>query len=134
MPSGSTTFPLTQKAAKYLGTVTSTLDLAIFNAGIALGAASLAELTSKDLLDNLHANVVGPHNLFKAFAPFVEASKCERKTIGIITSLLGSITALPEMVPYIKKMFSLDHSPVGGYSVTKSVFQCCAPEDGSLIP
>lgn len=99
--------------------MTSTLDLAIFNAGINLGQGRLTDLSSKDLLDNLDANVVGPHNLFKAFAPFVEASQSESKIIAVVTSLAGSIGKLPELFPFVKKAMNLDYLPVGGYCVTK---------------
>lgn len=112
-----------QKAAEYLRTVTSHLDLAIYNAGVALGMGSLPDLTSRDLLNNFKTNVVGPHNLFKVFSPLVDGSQSDRKSIAVISSIAGSIGTLPELVPAVKQMFKLDYSPIGGYSVTKSVLK-----------
>lgn len=95
-----------QAAAATLRQTTSTLELLIVNAGVALGGGALVNLKSSDFLQNLNANVVGPHNILKAFYSFLIESKAEKKTVVLMSSIAGSIAALPNVTSTLKNMFS----------------------------
>lgn len=84
-----------------------------------LGAGPVHGLKSTDLLDNLNANVVGPHNMFKAFSPMVIASKSEKRSISVTSSLLGSLGTLPQWGPFVTKTFGGESIPVSSYAVSK---------------
>lgn len=114
-------FRFVQDTVAELKKRTSSLDLAIFNAGVALGVGKIEDLQSKDFLENLNANVVGPHNLFKAFSPFLLASKSEKRTIAVTSSIGGSITAAHAVGEALKGMFGTDFIALSGYAVTKYV-------------
>lgn len=85
-------FPPIQDAAAELKTHTTTLERIIINAGVLLGQGRIEDLKASDFLDNLNANVVGPHIITKAFSPFLVASKEENKILAYISSVAGSIT------------------------------------------
>lgn len=108
-----------QNAALKLGEYTDRLDAAIFNAGISVGHTSLYNLSSTDLLDNLSVNIVGNHNLFKAFTPFFLQSGVEKKVIGVISSIGSSIKLAPMTIPFLKGAYELDYSCIAGYCVSK---------------
>lgn len=76
------------------------------NAGVALGGGALINLKSDEFLQNLNANVVGPHNILKAFYSFLTESKAEKKTVVFMSSIAGSIAALPDVTTALKGMFS----------------------------
>ncbi|KAK4700082.1 hypothetical protein P7C70_g6172, partial [Phenoliferia sp. Uapishka_3] len=99
---------------------TATLDTIIINAGILLGEGRVQDLAAKDLLDNLNGNIVGPHNITKAFSPLLVANKAEKKTLIYISSLVGSLAALPQVIPFMKNMYKTDYLPVAAYSATKT--------------
>lgn len=73
-------------AAVELRKHTATLERVVINAGVLLGAGRIEDLKSSDLLENLKTNVVGPHNVTKAFAPFVLASKAEGRILSYMSS------------------------------------------------
>ena len=60
-----------------------------------LGQGRIEDLAGSDLLENLNGNIVGPHNITKAFSPFLLASMAEKKQLVYISSLVGSFGALP---------------------------------------
>ncbi|KAK4697251.1 methyltransferase, partial [Phenoliferia sp. Uapishka_3] len=76
---------------------TTTLDTIIINAGILLGEGKIQDLSAKDLLENLNGNIVGPHNITKAFSPLLIKNQAEKKTLVYISSFVGSIAALPQV-------------------------------------
>lgn len=96
-----------------------TLDDVYINGGIMLGFGPIHQVTSADLLENINGNVVGPHNVLKAFAPLVLASKAPKRTIAITSSMLGSIGALPLWGPSTKAPYGFDTIPVACYAVSK---------------
>lgn len=99
----------------------------VLNAGQALGFGPITSISSTDLLNNLNVNIVGPHNLLKAFSPFLIASKEEKKTIVLISSLGGSITGLPSLGVRYLNMYGIDYNPMASYSTSKvSLFLCSA--------
>mgnify|MGYP001571531977 CR=1 FL=1 len=71
---------------------TASLESIIINAGVLLGQGKIEDLQAASLLENLNANVVGPHNVTKAFSPFLIASKAEKRTLAYISSIGGSVT------------------------------------------
>lgn len=100
---------------------TKTLDTVYINSGVMLGYGPVQELKSDDFLENMNANVVGPHNMFKAFAPLVIASKSDRRSISVTSSLLGSIGTLPQWGQFVKEAFGAEGIPVSSYAVSKYV-------------
>ncbi|KAL8290359.1 hypothetical protein RQP46_002617 [Phenoliferia psychrophenolica] len=109
-----------EAAATELKKHTSTLETVIINAGILLGEGKIQDLAANDLLQNLNANVVGPHNLTKAFSPFLLTSKAEKKTLTYISSGVGSVAAEPMVTAMVKNMYKTDYIPNSGYAVTKT--------------
>lgn len=108
-------------AAAELKTHTTTLERIIINAGVLLGQGRIEDLKASDFLDNLNANVVGPHIITKAFSPFLVASKEENKILAYISSVAGSITlASPVGGAALKDMFKADYVPLSGYGTTKA--------------
>ncbi|KAL8277265.1 hypothetical protein RQP46_010334 [Phenoliferia psychrophenolica] len=99
---------------------TSTLDTVIINAGVLYGQGHIEDLTAADLLQNLNGNIVGPHNITKAFSPFLLDSKADKKQLVYISSVGGSLGALPMAIPYLKSSFKVDYLPLSGYCATKS--------------
>jgi len=112
--------PLTvQTAAAEVSKQTDSLDYLYINSGVSLGSGPINGVDSSVLLENMNANVVGPHNIFKAFAPMVVASKASKRAIAVTSSLLGSIGAMPQYAPVTKSAFGLDVLPIGCYGVSK---------------
>ncbi|KAK4699898.1 hypothetical protein P7C70_g6356, partial [Phenoliferia sp. Uapishka_3] len=99
---------------------TATLDTIIINAGILLGGGRVQDLSAKDLLDNLNGNIVGPHNITKAFSPLLIANKSDKKTLVYISSMVGSLTALPQVTKFLYNMNKVDYLSGSGYATTKS--------------
>lgn len=97
-----------------------TLDHVFINAGIMLGFGPIFEVKSEDLLENMNGNVIGPHNIFKAFTPLVLESKSASRSISVTSSLLGSLGALPQWGPPTKKPFGFETIPVACYAVSKT--------------
>jgi len=98
---------------------TETLDYLYINAGAVVGGGPVSELSAADLTENFTTNVVGPHNVMKAFSPLVVASKASKRVIAVTSSLVGSITALPNWAAFIRDAYSVDHIPMTGYAVSK---------------
>jgi NAD(P)-dependent dehydrogenase (short-subunit alcohol dehydrogenase family) len=98
---------------------TSTLDQIFINAATLVGLGPVANFGTADLTENFTVNVVGPHNIFKAFAPFVVKSKSDKRAVAVVSSAVGSIAAVPIWAPMVKDSLSLDHIPLAGYSVSK---------------
>lgn len=84
-----------------------------------LGVGPISSLTASDLLDNLNANVVGPHNIFKAFSPIVAASRAAKKTIAVTSSRLSSLGDMCNWGPMTKDPYGLDHIPLSCYAISK---------------
>lgn len=84
-------------AAVELRKHTATLERVVINAGVLLGAGRIEDLKSSDLLENLKTNVVGPHNVTKAFAPFVLASKAESRILSYMSSGGASISEVQKI-------------------------------------
>lgn len=95
-----------------------------------LGFGPIDNVSSSDLLDNMNANVVGPHNIFKAFVPSVLKSKASKRTIAVTSSMLGSIGALPHWGPPTKKPYGFESTPVACYAISKSVQALFTPLKG----
>ena len=110
-----------QAAVAEIAKHSQTLDSVYINSGVMLGFGPIHKVTSADLLENMNANVVGPHNIFKAFAPMVVASKSEKRSIAVTSSLLGSLGALSQWGPSTKKPYGFDDIPVACYAVSKFV-------------
>jgi NAD(P)-dependent dehydrogenase (short-subunit alcohol dehydrogenase family) len=108
-----------QDAVAAISKHTATLDNVYINSGVMLGFGPIFDVKSSDLLENLNANTVGPHNIFKAFAPLVIASKSEKRLIATTSSVLGSIGALPYWGPSTKAPYGFEHIPTACYSVSK---------------
>ena len=84
-----------------------------------LGSGPIYSVSSEDLLENMRGNVVGPHNIFKAFSPLVVASKSEKRTISVTSSLLGSIGAMPMVGGQLKQSLGMDDMPTACYGTSK---------------
>lgn len=69
----------------------------------------------------LETNIVGPHNVIRAFAPFLLESPAAKRTLAIVSSVGGSITHLPLLTADIKKRFEIDYLLATAYSVSKYV-------------
>lgn len=72
------------------------------------------------MLENLKTNVVGPHNVTKAFAPFVLASKAESRILSYMSSGGASISEVQKISTMLKKAFEIDFIPSSGYLTTKA--------------
>lgn len=98
---------------------TDTLDYIYINAGALVGMGHLTDLSPSDLSANLTTNVVGPHNILRAFSPLIVASKSTKRVISITSSLVGSVTALPHWSQFVKGALDIDYLPMSGYAVSK---------------
>lgn len=103
--------------------MTQSLDHVYINAEVFFGANPITEVQPADLVKNFEINVVGPHNVLKAVVPLVLASKSATRTISVTSSLAGSVAALPEWIPSIKKVAGWDENQNGAYAVSKSVIE-----------
>ena len=112
---------LYKAAAVELAKHTATLTSIIVNGAVSLGVGGIEDLKSSDLLKSLDTNVVGPHNVIRAFNPFLLASKDTKRTLAVVSSVLGSITNAPAISTMSKDLLKLDHLVMGAYSVSKSV-------------
>lgn len=83
-----------QAAVAELKKHTSSLTKVIINSGVWLGKGRIEDLSAADLLGNF-ANVVGPHNLTKAFSPFLlaEPVEGEKRKLVYISSGVATIAA-----------------------------------------
>lgn len=98
---------------------TETLDYLYINAGAVVGSGQISGLSPEDLTENFTTNVVGPHNVMKAFSPLVVASKASKRVIAVTSSLVGSTGAMPQWGPFIKDALGVEHISMSGYSVSK---------------
>lgn len=84
-----------------------------------LGYGPIHDVTASDLLENVNSNVVGPHNIFKAFSPLILESKASHRTIAVTSSLLSSIAAMSKWGPLTKEITHTETIPVACYAVSK---------------
>jgi NAD(P)-dependent dehydrogenase (short-subunit alcohol dehydrogenase family) len=98
---------------------THSLTSVIVNAAILLGFGKIEDLTSDVLLAHLEANVIGPHNILRAFSPFLTASGGNNRSIVLINSRAGSVSSQLTEIPLCKTIFGMDFFPLGSYSISK---------------
>lgn len=98
---------------------TDSIDRLYINAGVMLGIGPISDLASSVLLDNLNANLVGPHNIFRAFSPMVISSKASKKTIAVTSSRLSSLGDMSQWGPMTKDPYGLDHIALSCYAISK---------------
>ncbi|KAL8292614.1 hypothetical protein RQP46_001226 [Phenoliferia psychrophenolica] len=121
-------------AAAELAKHTSTLSTVIVNGAVLLGGSeSIQDMDPSTLRESLETNVIGPHNVIRAFSPYLLASTAERRTLAIISSLGGSITKLTEVSGWIKNQFGVDFLPASSYSISKSGVNMLGRQWGDLL-
>ncbi|KAL8278940.1 hypothetical protein RQP46_008609 [Phenoliferia psychrophenolica] len=109
-----------KEAATELSKHTQALTTIIINGGVLLGYGNIEDLSASDLLSNVNTNVVGPHNILRAFSPFLLASSDAKRSVAIISSIVGSFGSLEGLTKMVKDMFKISHAPLGSYSVSKT--------------
>ena len=68
---------------------------------------------------HLSTNVVGPHNVIRAFSPLLLASTDQQRTLAIVSSVGGSIQLLPMVAGFMKTAFKVDHLISTAYQTSK---------------
>lgn len=107
-----------QAAAEQLRKHTDSIDVIYNNAGQSHGGGPITGVTAQQLRDNFEGNVVGPHNILLEFSPFVLASKAEKRSIVITSSVLGSINSIPFIKEWAKGA-GLPGLVTGAYGTSK---------------
>jgi NAD(P)-dependent dehydrogenase (short-subunit alcohol dehydrogenase family) len=105
-------------AAAELRKHTDSIDILYNNAGVSHGGGLITGVTAQQLRDNFEGNVVGPHNVLLEFSPFVLASKAERRSILITSSLLGSVDSMAFIKEWSKGA-GLPGLVTGAYATSK---------------
>lgn len=65
----------------------------------------------------MDTNVIGAFISINAFIPFLLASKAERRTLTILTSILSSLSMAREVAEVTKPRLGLDFMPAPAYIV-----------------
>ncbi|KAK4687486.1 hypothetical protein P7C73_g2623, partial [Tremellales sp. Uapishka_1] len=120
-------------AAEQVSQTTQSLDMIICNGGVFAGAGRLEDLSAADLATNLSTNLVGSHNVSRAFSPFLLASHHPHRVLGYVSSIAGSISNLPGTMQVFRDKVGVDYFVSSGYAISKSGLNMLARQWATVL-